>query len=239
MSLARKHFCDASPRGGYGGSACPRKYGMNWSMPASGEQQAGLRGGDQRRRADACVPALLEERQEGLTDPAHRPSGESTGGVRRGRSPCGLRHRVAREAALAAQLASRSSIARLPSSIDSGDELREVQQAALRLAGDASAGATRCGLLAGPARGDDRAGRRRRRARARPRSRASLLDSPRAFANALRKPGAHADDLHQRARGGLLDQAGELLDAADDVARRSRASCRPGRARGSPARPSP
>src|SRR5207244_693035 len=33
MSLARKHFCELAALG-HGGSACPRKYGMNWFIPA-------------------------------------------------------------------------------------------------------------------------------------------------------------------------------------------------------------
>ena len=33
MSTARKHFCAVAARGN-GGSVCPRKYGMNWFIPA-------------------------------------------------------------------------------------------------------------------------------------------------------------------------------------------------------------
>src|SRR6266536_3069052 len=33
MSLARKHFCELTARRN-GGSACPRKYGMHWFIPA-------------------------------------------------------------------------------------------------------------------------------------------------------------------------------------------------------------
>ena len=65
----------------------------------------------------------------------------------------------------------------------------------------------------------------------------TVLRPPLARANALAQAGAHADDLHERARGRLLGQAGELLDPAHDLGGRDPASCRRGRARGSSAPP--
>ena len=100
-------------------------------------------------------------------------------------------------------------------------------------------------LLPRPARGQDRAGGAGSQAQRDP-ERARFTSLPllpfwRPLATAMRPAdaGAEADDLHERARGGLLDEAGELLDPAHDGARRTPACRRRGRARGSCAPPTP
>ena len=53
MSLVRITFCEVTARG-YGAVACPRKYGMNWFMPAFVSSRPDSGGGisdDERTRA--------------------------------------------------------------------------------------------------------------------------------------------------------------------------------------------
>ena len=178
---------------------------MNWFMPAFVSSRPDSGGGisdDERTRR---VPALLEEREERLTDLGCLPPSESTGG-----SVAGHRARRRRRSS-----ASRSSIARLPSWIDSETSFDRSSRPPLASRAMVC-GATRCGLLARPAAREDRA--RRSGAEAERDPEASLhVVRPRAFAKPLRHAGAHADDLHQGARGGLFHQTRELLHPPDDL----------------------
>ena len=184
------HFCD-------GDGARVRRVGLAQEVrdelvhAGVREQQARLRRRDQRRRADARVPALLEERQERLTDAVAFHAGSlpvgQAGGAGVAGTSCGAELGLARRPSPACPPGStRRPASRSPS-------------AALRLAGQRRGGdALR--LLLGPSARDDRRRSHRRPGRTRPRTPRFTSCGPRRLRDALAEPGAQADDLDQRAR---------------------------------------